>query len=102
MKPEAYTELKGMLLEAPVEQIDPTLLELIAKWDDTPNLSQILEVLDKGAYYSLTSDFAQSLIGMLFKLALSEEEVSDEQANEAAMEIRKTAHWINWDTKQVI
>ena len=41
--------LKSLLITAPEDQLDPSLVSLVKSWDEEPTALQILELLDKAA-----------------------------------------------------
>ena len=66
-------ELIEKLKEAPDDQLDFSMIELINKWNAPPTALQILEVLDRSVYSSLASKFVISVLELLFKSALERE-----------------------------
>lgn len=85
MANENLFELRKLFLDAPESQIDPSLVELIKKWDDHPTALQILEVLDKAIFWGAASGFVVSSLRIMLGAAMTEEDVTLEQLAEKAV-----------------
>lgn len=70
--------LHSLLLLAPDDHLDASMIELVKGWSDPPTPLQILEVLDKCTNYALASDLAMNAILALYHEALDEAEMQHE------------------------
>jgi hypothetical protein len=77
--------LKQLFLEAPDTQMDPSLRELVAKWDEHPTAIQILEVLDKAIYWGAASGFVVSTLQMMLDAVMIHEGTTLEELAEKAV-----------------
>lgn len=80
--------MKEMLLKAPDDQLDRSMLSKIEDWYDPPTSLQILEVLDQCIYCSLASGFVIKVLNILLDEALKNE-------NQTLEDILPSAHWRN-------
>jgi hypothetical protein len=72
-----FTNLIELLLVAPEDQLDPSMLPLIEKWDrPIPKAVQVLEVLDKCIYSSLCTDFVVGVFQTIYDNALENEKTT--------------------------
>jgi hypothetical protein len=82
-----FTNLIELLLVAPEDQLDPSMLPLIEKWDrPTPKAVQVLEVLDKCIYSAVCTDFVVGVFQTIYDNALENEKTTH-------AEIEKLAVW---------
>lgn len=70
--------LLELLLVAPEDQLDPSMLPLITKWDSTPTSLQVLEVLDHCVNAALASGLVVQVLQSLYDSALEREGVAHE------------------------
>lgn len=68
--------IKDLLLQAPDSQLDNSMKELIKKWSEPVSALEVLEVLDKSAYFSLASDFTMQVLHLSLNEALGREQTS--------------------------
>jgi len=73
------SSLKALLLEAPDDQLDKSMLPLIEMWDDEPKAIQILQVLDRCIYSALASGFVVSTLQIMLEAAMKAEQLTLEQ-----------------------
>lgn len=76
--------IKDLLLQAPDSQLDNSMKELIKKWSDPVSALEVLEVLDKSAYFSLASDFTMQVLHLSLNEALGREQTSLEELTKKA------------------
>ena len=82
-----FTTIIELLLVAPEDQLDPSMLPLIEKWDrPIPKAVQVLEVLDKCMFCSLCTDFVIGVFQTIYDNALENEKTTH-------AEIEKLAVW---------
>ena len=72
------TTIKEMFLAAPSGQIDPSVLPLIAEWDDEPTSLQVLKVIDVCIYGGAASGVAVGLLQGLYSQLCSKENITHE------------------------
>jgi hypothetical protein len=77
--------LKQLLLEAPEEQLDRSMITLIEQWDEPPRAIQILEVVDMCIYYGLSSDFVVASLQVMLDAAMINEQTTLEQLEQRAV-----------------
>ena len=70
--------LKSLLITAPEDQLDPSLVSLVKSWDEEPTALQILELLDKAAFSAGASEFVMHVLQEFLSLALVEEDTTYE------------------------
>lgn len=70
--------LKSILLEAPTNQIDPVVLDVIRKWDEPETAAQVLEALDCATNCGGASEFAMGVLNLLLQTAIETEETTYE------------------------
>lgn len=77
--------LRKAFLEAPDNQMDISLRELVEKWDEPPTAIQILEVVDKAIYWGAASGFVVSALQMILDVAIKEENTTLDELVEKAV-----------------
>lgn len=65
--------IRDLLLSAPPGQIDQSLKNIIAEFDDEPSATQLLKALDHAVHYASTSQFTTSVLTALFERKSSTE-----------------------------
>ena len=78
-------DLKQLILEAPENHLDRSMIPLIEKWDEHPRAIQILEVVDKCIYYGLASDFVVASLQVMLEAAMINEQTTLEQLEQLAV-----------------
>lgn len=71
-------DFKDQLLEAPDDQVDPSMKPLIEDWSNPPTALEILEVLDKMVKYGLASGFAVNILEKALHTTIAHEKTSYE------------------------
>ena len=80
------TNLIELLLVTTEEQLDPSMLPLIEKWDrPTPKAVEVLEVLDKCIFSSLCTDFVVGVLQTIYDNALKNEKTSRSEMQKLAI-----------------
>lgn len=77
-----------ILKTLPNSQLDPQMVELIKKWDNPPQASQVLEVLDKCVFHSFTNGFYIKILDIILEDAFQRENTTFD-AVAAKSEFRK-------------
>ena len=75
---EKEESLKSLLVTAPEDQLDPTLVEIVKNWGEEPTALQILELLDKAAFGAGASEFVMHVLQEFLQLAIIEENTTYE------------------------
>jgi hypothetical protein len=70
--------LKQLLLEAPVDEIDPTVRATINEWSDVPTAIQILKTLDFAVYGGGASEFCMNVFNTMLAASLTTEGIDYE------------------------
>jgi len=78
-------DLKQLMLEAPEEQLDRSMIPLIEQWDQQPRAIQILEVVDKCIHYGLASGFVVASLQVMLDNAIANEQTTLEQLEPLAV-----------------
>lgn len=68
--------LKSILLEAPIDQLDPAVLNVIRKWDEPETAAQVLEALDCATDCGGASTFGMYVLEILLNNAIAKEETT--------------------------
>ena len=88
-----YQELKRLLLVASDTQLDASMKLLIQQWTDPPEPLEILQVLDKCIFGSLSSDFIVLILQVIYDGRLRDKGVVHD-------DVIKGAYWrdvaLNW------
>jgi hypothetical protein len=71
-------EFVELLLKLSDESLDPSMKVLLKAWPEKPSAIQILEVLDRGVFGALTSDFVMNLLMVGYEEACRAEGVTHE------------------------
>ena len=72
------TEFVELLLKLSDESLDPSMKVMLKAWPEKPAAIQILEVLDRGVFGALTTDFVMHLLTIGYEEACLEEGVTHE------------------------
>ncbi len=78
--------MKGLLLGAPPEQLDPCVFPMIERMSEPAKAIEILEVLDAVIYEALGSGFMVQALEHLYNVTLENEGTTH-------AEVVKGAHW---------
>lgn len=78
MQTSASHDLAVILLDAPEDQLDPSMKKIISGWSNPPTAIQILEVLDHCVNSSLASGLVITALQTLYNTACVKEGVTHE------------------------
>ena len=76
--------IKALLLEAPDNQIDPAVLNVIRTWSEPQTALNVLEALDTAVYCGGASEFAMQALNALLAIAIKTENTTFESVVQRA------------------
>lgn len=78
------TDLKDLLLRAPINQIDAPVRNMINHWSSPPTALQVLEVLDNCVAYASCSTFVLRVLSTMFTQACKAEGLRESEVEAKA------------------
>lgn len=79
-----FDELKATLLNAPDKELDASMKPLIEKWSNPPKPIELLEVIDKCIFGSLSSGFVLRILQVIYDVECANNNTTHEEVVKGA------------------